>query len=163
MTTAAEVYAGTARFRMLNIYQTLAEMTADTPLGETDFYYHDYMLWEELFEEFDENYEEGGNGRGIELCCYYRRLAELRMEILLEELAFFSEDKSKYEPYVHVAPSPCEKQWLISHPAIHRWYDYRMLMANRIQRDNPSWAQTLRDLTFKQVSHYRQFEIKNGR
>ena len=85
------------------------------------------------------------------------------MEILLEELAFFSEDKSKYEPYVHVAPSPCEKQWLISHPAIHRWYDYRMLMANRIQRDNPSWAQTLRDLTFKQVSHYRQFEIKNGR
>lgn len=33
-------------------------------------------------------------------------------------------------------------------------------MANRIQRDNPSWAQTLRDLTFKQVSHYRQFEIK---
>ena len=160
MTTAAEVYAGTARFRMLNIYQTLAELTADTPLGATDFYYHDYMLWEKLFEEFDENYKDGGNGWGIELCCYYRRLAELRIEILLEEFAFFSEDKTKSEPYVHIAPSPWEKQWLISHPAIHRWYDYRMLMADRIQCDDPSWAQSLRASTFKQVSRYRQFEIK---
>lgn len=163
MTTAAEVFAGTARFRMLNVYQTLAGLTADTPLGETDFYYHDYMLWEELFKEFDENYEEGGNGRGVELCGYYRRLAELRMEILLEELAFFSEDKAKSKPYVHVAPSPRGKQWLISRPAIHRWYNYRMLMADRIQRDDPSRAQFFRVLTFKQVSLYRQFEIKTER
>ena len=160
MITAAEVYAGTSRFRMLNIYQTLAELTADTPLGETDFYYHDYMLWEKLFEEFDENYEETGNGRGIELCCYYRRLAELRIEILHEELAFFSEEKSKYEPYVHIPPSQWEKQWLVSHPAIHRWYDYRMLMSDRIQRDDPSWAQSLRALTYKQASLYMKYETE---
>ena len=157
MTTAAEIYAATARFRMLNAYQALAELTAETPLGETDFYYHDYMLWEEIYQEFDDWYEEGGNSRCMELYGYYRQLAEFRTDILLEELAIFSEDDTKHESFVHAKPIQIDTQWLKNHPAIYRWYDYRMLMADRLQRHNISQALCLRTLTYKQVSLYMKY------
>lgn len=38
MKTASEVYAATARFRMLNAYQSLADMVAETPLVNEDYY-----------------------------------------------------------------------------------------------------------------------------
>ena len=160
MNTASNVYAGTARFCMLNVYQALAELVYETPLGENDNYYHDYALWEELFKEFDAWYVNGGSGRGYEVDYYYSQLAELRTEYLLKELAFLSEDESNQKQYANARPPHMDKQWMKTHPAIQNWYNHRMKMANKIQRHNPSWAQCIRALTYKQVDLYIRFEIK---
>lgn len=158
MTTATEAYAGTARFCMLNVYQALAELVVDTPLGRNDSYYYDYALWEELFKEFDIRYENAGNGRLIEVNGYYRQLAELRTEVLYEELAFFSEEKPLLEQFANAQPPQWNKQWIKSHPAIHRWYEHRIKMASMLQSHHPVWAQCIRALTYKQVTLYTQFE-----
>ena len=42
MDTATRAYAGTARFCMLNVYQALAELVAETPLNDNYSYYIDY-------------------------------------------------------------------------------------------------------------------------
>lgn len=160
MNTASNMYAGTARFCMLNVYQALAELVYETPLGENDNYYHDYALWEELFKEFDAWYVEGGSGRGYEVDCYYKQLAEFRTEYLLKELDFFSEDDANQKLYANARPPRMDKQWMKTHPAIQNWYNHRMKMANKIQRHNPSWAQCIRALTYKQVDLYIRFEIK---
>lgn len=160
MNTASNVYAGTARFCMLNVYQALAELVCETPLGENDNYYHDYVLWEELFKEFDAWYVNGGSGRGYEVDYYYTQLAEFRTESLLEELAFFSEDETNRKLYANARHPRMDKQWMKTHPAIQNWYNHRMEMANKIQRHNPSWAQCIRALTYKQVDLYIRFETK---
>ena len=160
MNTASNVYAGTARFCMLNVYQALAELVSETPLGENDNYYHDYVLWEELFKEFDAWYVNGGSGRGYEVDCYYTQLAEFRTEYLLEELAFFSEDETNRKLYANARHPRMDKQWMKTHSAIQNWYKHRMKMANKIQRHNSSWAQCIRALTYKQVDLYIRFETK---
>lgn len=160
MNTASNVYAGTARFCMLNVYQALAELVCETPLGENDNYYHDYVLWEELFKEFDAWYVNGGSGRGYEVDYYYTQLAEFRTESLLEELAFFSEDETNQKLYANARHPRMDKQWMKTHPAIQNWYNHRMKMANKIQRQNPSWAQCIRALTYKLVDLYIRYEIK---
>ena len=146
MNTASNVYAGTARFCMLNVYQALV---CETPLGENDNYYHDYVLWEELFKEFDAWYVNGGSGRGYEVDYYYTQLAEFRTESLLEELAFFSEDETNQKQYANAKPPRMDKQWMKTHSAIQNWYKHRMKM-----------AKCIRALTYKQVDLYIRYEIK---
>ena len=158
--TATNMYAATARFCMLNVYQSLAEQAYETPLGDNDSYYHDYALWEELFNEFDAWYVNGGSGRGYEVDGYYIHLAELRKEYLLKELAFFSEEEADKEQDAKVLPPQWDRQWIENHPAIQNWYNHRMKMATRIQRTNPSWTQCIRALTNKLAEQYRKFEIE---
>ena len=159
MTTATEVYATTGRFRMLNAFQALAELTAETPLGmNADCYYDDYCLWESLYKEFDEWYKSTGNERFMTLFCYYRHLADLRTDILLEELASFSKGGKALEHYANTKPPRIDQKWQKTHPAIHRWYNYRMKMADKLRRHNASQAQCLRALTYKQYTRYVEFE-----
>lgn len=158
--TATNMYAATARFCMLNVYQSLAELAYETPLGDNDSYYHDYALWEELFKEFDAWYVNGGSGRGYEVDGYYIRLAEFRTESLFDELALFMEEKPSQKLAAKVLPPQWDIQWIEDHPAIQNWYNHRMKMATRIQRTNPTWAQCIRALTNKQAEQYRKFEIE---
>ena len=160
MNTASNMYAGTARFCMLNVYQALVELVYETPLGENDNYYHDYALWEELFKEFDAWYVNGGSGRGYEVDYYYSQLAEFRTESLLEELAFFLDDKPTPKQFAKVASPRWDAQWIKVHPAIQNWYNHRMNMAKRIQHTNPSWAKYIRTQTNKLAEQYRKFEIE---
>ena len=160
MNTASNVYAGTARFCMLNVYQALAELVCETPLGENDNYYHDYVLWEELFKEFDAWYVNGGSGRGYEVDYYYSQLAEFRTESLLEELAFFLDDKPTQKQAAKVLPPRWDAQWIKVHPAIQNLYNHRLKMAKRIQYTNPAWAKYIRTQTNKLAEQYRKFEIE---
>ena len=158
MNTATNVYAGTARFCMLNVYQMLAELVYDTPLGEDAYYYNDYVLWEELFKEFDAWYVNGGSGRGSEINCYYRQLAEFRTDNLLDELNFFLEDNPQQQQAAKALPPHWDPQWIKTHPAIRHWYEHRMKMADKIRRTNPAWAGCIRTLTYRQVALYTKFE-----
>lgn len=159
MNTASNMYAGTARFCMLNTYQSLAKLVIETPLGENDSYYYDYALWEELFNEFDAKYDNTGSSRGYELDYYYIQLAESRTDRLLEELAFFSETAADQDKYFNAKRPKMDKQWMKKHPAIQNWYNHRMKMAKQIQRLNPAWTQCIRALTYKQLDLYIKFEI----
>jgi hypothetical protein len=56
MVIGADAYAGAARFRMLNVYQALAELMSDTPLGtEANCYFEDFVLWEKVLVEYANN------------------------------------------------------------------------------------------------------------
>ena len=154
MTTAAEVYAGTARFRMLNIYQTLAELAAETPLGSlNDCYYRDYVLWEELYKEYDEYYNETGGFRFVNLNSYYAYLADLRTELLRQELACFSAGKNSPK----LSDAKADLRWDKQHKAIRRWYDYRLTMAEKLQQTAPSQAQCIKTLSRQAVQWYMEF------
>lgn len=159
MTTGEELYSATARFRMLNAYQALAGLTEETPLGKNvDCYYDDYSLWEALFKEFDEWYKERGNCRFMNLYCYYHHLADLRTEVLLEELDCLTEGGDSLHQFINAKPPQIDREWLKTHPAIRRWYNYRMKMADKLRRHNASQAQCLRALTYKQYTRYVKFE-----
>ena len=154
MVTASEVYAGTARFRMLNAYEALAELTAETPLGSLDdCYYRDYVLWEELYKEYDEYYNETGGFRFVNLNSYYAYLADLRTELLRQELACFSAGKNSPK----LSDAKADLRWDKQHKAIRRWYDYRLTMAEKLQQTAPSQAQCIRALSRQAVQWYMDF------
>ena len=156
MVTASEVYAGTARFRMLNAYEALAELTAETPLGSLDdCYYRDYVLWEELYKEYDEYYNETGGFRFVNLNSYYAYLADLRTELLRQELACFSGSQGSPKP----SDAKADLRWDKQHKAIRRWYDYRLTMAEKLQQTAPSQAQCIRALSRQAVQWYMEFTI----
>ena len=149
MTTASEIYAATARFRMLNVYQSLANMSAETPLVNEDYYFLDYVLWEKLYEEFDYRYDEGGNSRFIFLNSYYRNIADLRTEMLYAELILFSNG------IMDSGVVKCkEPHWDKIHHAIRNWYDHRMKMADELQSQDKNKADYIRYLTYKYVEEY---------
>ena len=160
MTTASEVYAGTARFRMLNVYQALADFMAKTPLGDDDCYFMDYVLWEELFKEFDYWYKDKGNWRFIFLNSYYKHIADLRSEVLKEELVLLSIGESEQKTVVKSKAPRLDQKWMNEHKAISRWFDHRMKMADKIQGSSTYLAECIRTLTYKQVSLYVQYQTK---
>lgn len=160
MTTASEVYAGTARFRMLNIYQSLADLMAESPLGDEDCYFMDYSLWEELFKEFDYWYKDKGNWRFIFLNSYYKHIADLRSEVLKEELTLLSNGEPKQNTIVESIAPRLDKKWMNEHQTISRWFDHRMKMADKIQRTSEYQAGCIRALTYKQMSLYIEYQTK---
>lgn len=160
MTTASEVFAGTARFRMLNEYQALTEKAAGTPLSNEDGYYQDYALWEELAIEFGDWYKDKGNYRFMYLNDYYMNIANLRTEVLKEEQYIIWDRVSKLEQVVNVAPTNWEKKWMKEHPAIRRWYNHRMKMADKLHSQNHLQANLLSTLTYKQFTIYMKYEIE---
>lgn len=158
MTTASEVYAGTARFRMLNVYQSLADLMAESPLGDEDCYFMDYSLWEELFKEFDYWYKDKGNWRFIFLNSYYKHIADLRSEVLKEELTLLLNGEPEQKTIVESIAPRLDKKWMNEHQAISRWFDHRMKMADKIQRSSEYQAECVRTLTYKQVSLYVEYQ-----
>ena len=158
MTTASEVYAGTARFRMLNVYQSLADLMAERPLGDDDYYLKDYVLWEGLFKEFDYWYKDKGNWRFIFLNGYYKHVADLRTEVLKEELALLSNGESEQKGFAPSKVPRLDWKWIKEHQAISRWFDHRMKMADIIQSYSAYQAECIRTLTYKQLSLYVEYQ-----
>ena len=158
MTTASEVYAGTARFRMLNVYQSLADLMAERPLGDDDYYLKDYVLWEGLFKEFDYWYKDKGNWRFIFLNSYYKHIADLRTEVLKEELDLLSNGESEQKESVTSKVPRLDWKWMKEHQAISRWFDHRMKMADIIQSYSAYQAECIRTLTYKQLSLYVEYQ-----
>lgn len=160
MTTASEVYAGTARFRMLNVYQALADLMAGSPLGDDDYYFKDYVLWEGLFKEFDYWYKDKGNWRFIFLNGYYKHVADLRTEVLKEELALLSNGESEQKGFAPSKVPRLDWKWIKEHQAISRWLDHRMKMADKIRGSSAYQAECIRALTYKQMSIYVDYQTK---
>jgi hypothetical protein len=160
MTTASEVYAGTARFRMLNVYQSLADLMAESTLGDDDGYYKDYALWEDLFKEFDYWYKDKGNWRFIFLNSYYKHIADLRSEVLKEELALLSNGEGLQKTIVKSKAPRLDQKWINEHQSISRWFGHRMKMADKIQCSSVYQAECIRFLTYKQVSLYIEYQTK---
>ena len=160
MTTASEVYAGTARFRMLNVYQALADLMAESPLGDDDYYFKDYVLWEGLFKEFDYWYKDKGNWRFIFLNGYHKHVADLRTEVLKEELALLSYVESEQKEFVTSKVPRLDRKWIKEHQAISRWLDHRMKMADKIRGSSAYQAECIRALTYKQMSIYVDYQTK---
>lgn len=52
-----------------------------------------------------------------------------------------------------------DRQWIQKHPAIRRWYDYRLTMAEKLQQTAPSQAQCIRSLSRQAVQWYMDFTI----
>ena len=157
MITAADLFAGTARFRMINAYHVLAYMTDNTPLGgDNNDYLEDFIRWEKLYQEFDDYYNEKGNIRPMNLGCYYRRLAKIRTDLLLEEIDFISGELPQQPDTSSVKKDP---RWDKQHQAIRQWYDFRIQMANKLQHRDASQTQCLRTLTHKAVLQYLEFTI----
>lgn len=160
MTTASEVYAGTARFRMLNVYQALADLMEVSPLCDNDCYFRDYALWEELFKEFDYWYKDKGNWRFIFLNGYYKHIADLRTDVLKEELTLLSNEDCEQIEFVTSKVPHLDWKWMKEHQAIIRWFDQRMKMADKIQDYSAYQAECVRTLTYKQVSLYVEYQTK---
>ena len=160
MTTASEVYAGTARFRMLNVYQALADLMAGSPLGDDNCYFNDYVLWEELFKEFDYWYKDKGNWRFIFLNSYYKHIADLRTEVLKEELALLSNGESELKRIAKSKVPQLDKKWMNEHQAICRWFDHRVKMSDKIRGSSAYQAECIRALTYKQMSIYVDYQTK---
>lgn len=154
MITAADMFAGTARFRMINAYHVLAYMMDNTPLGgEKNDYMEDFVRWEKLYQEFDNYYNESGNIRPMNLGYYYRQIAKMRTEILFEEISLFSGESTQ--------PDELEKKprWDKQHQAIRYWFDHRMKMADKLQYHDAFQAQCLRASTLKAVQRYFEFTL----
>ena len=160
MTTASEACAGTARFRMLNVYQALADFMAVTPLGDEGSYYKDYVLWEELYKEFEYWYKDKGNWRFIFLNDYYMKLADLRTKILREELSCLSNDRDSKDGWYNKRASHGDEEWMNRHPAICRWYAHRMKMSDKLQSRSLSQAQFVSALTYKQLTLYVEYQTE---
>ena len=120
-----------------------------------DCYYRDYVLWEELYKEYDEYYNETGGFRFVNLNSYYAYLADFRTELLRQELACFSGSQGSPKP----SDAKVDIHWDKQHKAIRRWYDYRLTMADKLQQTAPSQAQCIRALSRQAVQWYMDFTI----
>jgi hypothetical protein len=110
-------------------------------------------LWEELYKEYDEYYNETGGFRFVNLNSYYAYLADLRTELLRQELACFSGSQGSPKP----SDAKVDIHWDKQHKAIRRWYDYRLTMAEKLQQTAPSQAQCIRSLSRQAVQWYMEF------
>jgi hypothetical protein len=145
---------------MLNVYQSLVDLMAESTLGNDDSYFKDYALWEELFKEFDYWYKDKGNWRFIFLNSYYKHVTDLRTNVLKEELSLLSNGDSEQKEFVTPKVPRLDWKWMKEHQAISRWFDHRMKMADKIQDSSVYQAECIRALTYKQMSLYVDYQTK---
>lgn len=152
MNEAAGVFASTAKFRMLNAYQTLDSLM-DESLGSKDFF-NDYLLWEGIYREYEDNYTDGGSSGPMMLNFAHKTFCELRRSILMEEMGYLDVE---YEGAAKWYVEADEIRWKPEQEAIRLWYDHRMKMANKL--GNTNRAEYLRRMTYKTVFIYHHLQL----
>ena len=155
MNEAAGVFACTAKFRMLNAYQTLESLMEDS--FDSKDLFTDYLLWESVNQEYEDNYTDGGSSAPMMLSFAYKTFCELRRTILMEEIGYLDvEHEGAAEWYVNAD----EIHWKPEQKAIRLWYDHRMKMADRL--GDSSRAEYLRRMTYKTVFIYHHLQLGWG-
>ena len=155
MNEAAGVFACTAKFRMLNAYQTLDSLMEDS--FDSKDLFTDYLLWEGVNQEYEDNYTDGGSSAPMMLSFAHKTFCELRRTILLEEIGYLDVDhEGAAEWYVNAD----EIHWKPEQKAIRLWYDHRMKMADRL--GDLSRAEYLRRMTYKTVFIYHHLQLGWG-
>ena len=152
MNEAAGVFACTAKFRMLNAYQTLDSLMEDS--FDSKDLFADYLLWEGVNREYDDNYTDGGTSAPMMLSFAYKTICELRRSILMEEIGYLDvEHEGAAEWYVEAD----ELRWKPEQKAIRLWYDHRMKMADKL--GNTNLAEYLRRMTYKAIFIYHHLQL----
>ena len=155
MNEAAGVFACTAKFRMLNAYQTLDPLMEDS--FDSKDLFTDYLLWEGVNQEYEDNYTDGGSSAPMMLSFAHKTFCELRRTILIEEIGYLDvEHEGAAEWYVDAD----EIRWKPEQKAIRLWYDHRMKMADRL--GDLSRAEYLRRMTYKTVFIYHHLQLGWG-
>lgn len=155
MNEAAGVFACTAKFRMLNAYQTLDSLMEDS--FDSKDLFTDYLLWEGVNQEYEDNYTDGGSSAPMMLSFAHKTFCELRRTILIEEIGYLDvEHEGAAEWYVDAD----EIRWKPEQKAIRLWYDHRMKMADRL--GDLSRAEYLRRMTYKTVFIYHHLQLGWG-
>lgn len=155
MNEAAGVFACTAKFRMLNAYQTLDSLMEDS--FDSKDLFTDYLLWESVNQEYEDYYTDGGSSAPMMLSSAHKTFCELRCTILKEEIGYLDvEHEGAAEWYVEAY----EIRWKPEQKAIRLWYDHRMKMADRL--GDLSRAEYLRRMTYKTVFIYHHLQLGWG-
>ena len=155
MNEAAGIFACTAKFRMLNAYQTLDSLMEDS--FDSKDLFTDYLLWEGVNQEYEDNYTDGGSSAPMMLSFAHKTFCELRRTILMEEIGYLDvEHEGAAEWYVEAD----EIRWKPEQKAIRLWYDHRMKMADRL--GDSSRAEYLRRMTYKTVFIYHHLQLGWG-
>lgn len=155
MNEAAGVFACTAKFRMLNAYQTLDSLMEDS--FDSKDLFTDYLLWEGVNQEYEDKYTDGGSSAPMMLSFAHKTFCELRRTILMEEIGYLDvEHEGAAEWYVEAD----EIRWKPEQKAIRLWYDHRMKMADRL--GDSSRAEYLRRMTYKTVFIYHHLQLGWG-
>ena len=155
MNEAAGVFACTAKFRMLNAYQTLDSLMEDS--FDSKDLFTNYLLWEGVNQEYEDNYTDGGSSAPMMLSFAHKTFCELRRTILIEEIGYLDvEHEGAAEWYVDAD----EIRWKPEQKAIRLWYDHRMKMADRL--GDLSRAEYLRRMTYKTVFIYHHLQLGWG-
>lgn len=152
--TATSVFAATARFRMLNAYQVLDSLMSETSLPEGGLQ-KDYTLWENVFREIENHNTTGRSSGTMILNTTYVTLADLRCSVLMEEIGYISGLGKRAEWYVNAD----ELRWDSSQQVIRQWYDYRMKMADQLEKSNKNYAEYSRRMTYKVVFIYQHLQL----
>jgi len=150
---AAGVFASTARFRMVNAYQVLADQFSE--MLDEDWFKQDYALWEDVYKEYEETHANAfGRNTSYMLCMAEKTLCELRCTILMQEIGYFDVERDgAAEWYVEAD----EIRWKSEQKAIRLWYDHRMKMADKL--GNTNLAEYLRRMTYKAVFIYLRLQL----
>lgn len=152
MNEAVGVFACTAKFRMLNAYQTLDSLMEDS--FDSKDLFTDYLLWEGVDREYDDNYTDGGTSASMMLSFAHKTICELRRSILMEEIGYLDvEHEGAAEWYVEAD----ELRWKPEQKAIRLWYDHRMKMAEKL--GNTNLAEYLRRMTYKAIFIYHHLQL----
>ena len=154
MNQAAGMFAATACFRLLNAYQKWADMISHS-LDESQLL-QDYTLWEGVYKEYADNYTDGGSSMPMMLSIAHKKLSELRLSVLKEEIGYLEADRhGAADWYVDADEIQCKPY----QKAILLWYNHRMKMADRLQEVSNTHAEYLRHMTCKTVFIYQHLRL----
>ena len=150
---AAGVFASTARFRMVNTYQVLADQFSE--MLDEDWFKQDHALWEDVYKEYEETHANAfGRNTSYMLCMAEKALCELRRTILMEEIGYFDVERDgAAEWYVEAD----EISWKPEQKAIRLWYEHRIKMAEKL--GNTNLAEYVRKMTYKTVFIYQRLQL----
>lgn len=152
MNEAAGIFAITAKFRLLNAYQMLDSLMEDS--FDSKDVFNDYLLWEGVNQEYEDNYIDGGSSGPMMLSFAHKSLCELRRSILMEEIGYLDvEHEGAAKWYVEAD----EIHWKPDQKAIRLWFDHRMKMADKLGNTNS--AEYLRRMTYKTVFIYHHLQL----
>ncbi len=160
---ATGVMALTSKFRLLMTYHmadSLLRYDKHDILAAS--YFKDYVLWEDVFKEFYDNYTDAGSSGPMILNDTYSKYAETRNELLKEEIGYFTEDghTARWLPFegdIDIDLDPNQK-------AIHKWYDYRRQIAKQLEDKEyeHNIIEYYRHITYKAVYIYQRLQIGWG-
>lgn len=155
------IMALTSHLSLLLTYHAADSLLRDMELDLfAEAYYMDYVLWDDLYKEYEENYTDGGSSTPMILNSVYSTYSETRKELLKEEIGYFTEKGAG----ARWLSREGDIQWEEGQEAIRRWYDYRMKVAQQLEGKGygHNTIEYYRHITYKAVYIYQRLQTGWG-